>query len=84
VVVLRQIISAKALVSQVKKFCVERVNPFRYNIYINRRERLMSDNEFFKLDQEQWFTEYVDTEVSEIREHTNPHTEKFEFDDVPF
>jgi hypothetical protein len=44
----------------------------------------MSDNEFFRLDQEQWYREYVDTEVSEIREHTNPHTEKFEFDDVPF
>jgi len=44
----------------------------------------MSDNEFFRLDQLQWYTEYVDTEVSEICQHTNPHSEKFEFDDVPF
>jgi hypothetical protein len=71
-------------VSQVKKFCVEPPSAFRYNIYINSKERLMSDNEFFRLDQLQWYTEYVDTEVSEIREHTNPHSEKFEFDDVPF
>ena len=44
----------------------------------------MTDNEFFRLDQLQWYAEYVDTEVSEIRQYTNPHTEKFEFDDVPF
>ncbi len=81
---LRQIISAKAFASQVKKFCVDQVSAFRYNIYINRKERHMTDNEFFRLDQLQWYREYVDTEVPEIRQHTNPHSEKFEFDDVPF
>ena len=44
----------------------------------------MADNEFFKFDQEQWYGEFVDREVSEIRESTNTHTEFFEFDDVPF
>lgn len=44
----------------------------------------MTDNEFFRLDQEQWYQEWVDTEVSEIREDTNPHTEIFELEDVPF
>ena len=44
----------------------------------------MADNEFFRLDQEQWFSDFVDTEVREIRGDTNPHSEIFEFDDVPF
>ena len=44
----------------------------------------MSDNEFFRFDQEAWFEEWVDTEVREIREATNPHSEIFEFDDVPY
>ena len=44
----------------------------------------MADKEFFRLDQEQWYSEWVDTEVSEIRGDTNPHGEIFEFDDVPF
>lgn len=42
----------------------------------------MTDNEFFKLDQEQWYCEFVDTEVSQIVSDTYPHPEKFE--DVPF
>ena len=44
----------------------------------------MADNEFFRMDQEQWYQEWVDAEVSQIREDTNTHTEFFEFDDVPF
>ena len=44
----------------------------------------MADSEFFRLDQETWYTEYVDAEVREIREDTYPHREFFEFDDVPF
>ena len=44
----------------------------------------MADNEFFRADQEQWYMEWVDCEVSEIRESTNTHTEFFEFDDVPY
>ena len=44
----------------------------------------MTDREFFKFDQEQWYMEWVDAEVSEIRESTNTHDKFFEFDDVPF
>lgn len=44
----------------------------------------MTDNEFFRLDQEAWYVEWVDTEVREIVSDTNPHNEFFEFDDVPY
>jgi hypothetical protein len=44
----------------------------------------MADNEFFRLDQEQWYAEWVDAEVSKILDDTNTHNEFFEFDDVPF
>lgn len=44
----------------------------------------MSDSEFFRQDQEQWYSEFVDAEVSEIRGDTNTQIEFFEFDDVPF
>ena len=44
----------------------------------------MADNEFFRVDQEQWYQEFVDHEVSEIRQATYAHSEFFEFDDVPF
>ena len=48
----------------------------------------MKTNDFFKLDQEQWFTNFVDTEVSEILHDTNTQCqiddENFQFDDVPF
>ena len=43
----------------------------------------MTDREFFIADQEQWYSEFVDAEVSEIREATIPHEENF-FVDVPF
>ena len=44
----------------------------------------MSDTDFFSLNQEQWFTEFVEAEVSEILQDTNAHDNFFEFDDVPF
>lgn len=44
----------------------------------------MTDREFFRLDQEQWYQDFVDTEVSEILTDTDHHREIFEFDDVPF
>ena len=44
----------------------------------------MTDREFFQVDQEQWFNEFVDAEVSEIREHTYHHDEFFVFEDIPF
>ena len=69
---------------QEKIFLFERPATFLYNIYIDWKEWIMADKEFFRLDQEQWYSEWVDTEVSEIRGDTNPHGEIFEFDDVPF
>lgn len=44
----------------------------------------MTDTEFFRLGQEQWYQDFVDTEVSEILQDTDHHREIFEFDDVPF
>ena len=44
----------------------------------------MADNEFFRLNQQQWFEEFVDAEVSEILGDVNTHNEIFEFDDVPY
>lgn len=44
----------------------------------------MTDNEFFKLDQLEWFTEFVDGEVSQNFTHTNAHPEKFVLEDLPF
>ena len=43
----------------------------------------MTDNEFFKLDQELWYSEFVDQEVSEMMASTIPHDEIFLLD-VPF
>jgi hypothetical protein len=43
----------------------------------------MTDNEFFRLDQEQWYSEFVDQEVREIVMSTIPHEEIFLLD-VPF
>ena len=44
----------------------------------------MTDNEFFKLDQLQWFAEYMETQLPKNFNNSYPHREKFEFDDVPF
>lgn len=44
----------------------------------------METTEFFRLDQEQWFQDFVDQEVREIREYTNPQVEFFDLEDVPF
>ena len=44
----------------------------------------MSDNDFFKLNQEQWFQEFTETELPKNFSNTDAHSEKFEFDDVPF
>ena len=44
----------------------------------------MSDTDFFSLNQEQWFTEFVEAELSQKVADTNAHREFFEFDDVPY
>lgn len=45
---------------------------------------MTTDNDFFKQDQQQWYQEFVDAELREMFDNTNPHTQKFTFDDVPF
>ena len=42
------------------------------------------DNDFFRMDQEQWYSEFLDHEVHQILGYTDPHHENFEFEDVPF
>ena len=44
----------------------------------------MENNDFFRLDQEQWFTDFVDQEVYEIRQATIPQEEFFDLEDIPF
>jgi hypothetical protein len=44
----------------------------------------MSDTDFFSLDQEQWFQEFVESELSKNLTAIHVHAEFFEFDDVPF
>ena len=45
---------------------------------------MTTDNDFFRMDQYQWYADWVDAEVREILADTNPHHENFEFEDVPF
>jgi hypothetical protein len=66
------------------KFILGTLCDLFYNLFINRKEPHMTDREFFTADQEQWYCEFVDAEVSEIVEATHTHREFFEFDDVPF
>ena len=44
----------------------------------------MTDNEFFRQIQEDWFYEFAGAELKDIFVGTNAHDEIFEFDDVPF
>ena len=44
----------------------------------------MEEYDFFMLNQEQWFQEFVEKEVSKKLVDTNTQIEIFEFDDVPF
>lgn len=44
----------------------------------------MTDTEFFKLNQEQWFAEFTEAELSENLPAIHVHAEFFEFDDVPW
>jgi hypothetical protein len=43
----------------------------------------MTDTDFFTLNQEQWFKEFVETELSKKVADTHAQIEIFEFDDVP-
>ena len=44
----------------------------------------MTKDDFFRLDQEQWFMEIKEAELPEIPTDTNPQIEKFIFEDIPF
>lgn len=44
----------------------------------------METQDFFRLEQEQWYQDFVDHEVNAILQDTDPQIEFFEFDDVPF
>ena len=57
---------------------------FLYNLFYDDKEWQMTDTEFFSLDQEQWFQEFVETELSKNLPAIHVHAEIFEFDDVPF
>jgi hypothetical protein len=54
-----------------------------YNLFYDNKEWQMSDNEFFSLNQEQWFQEFVETELSKNLSTIYVHDKFFEFDDVP-
>ena len=80
---LRQIISAKALQCQDEIFDIAAIIQILYNYYINRRYRLMATNEFFTAYQYAAFDEFVDAELREMFQCTNPQDENFDLD-VPF
>ena len=73
-----------SLQRQVQKFVVDASVKVLYNYCLDRKERLMTYTEFFRLNQEQWFQEFVETELPENLDDTSAQIEKFEFDDVPF
>jgi hypothetical protein len=69
---------------QVNFYSVELFLLLPYNIIIDRRETNMTDSDFFRLDQDQWFSEFVESQLPENFSDINTHREKFEFDDIPF
>ena len=56
---------------------------FLYNLFIDDKEWHMTDADFFSLNQEQWFREFVETEPSKNLPAIYVHDKFFEFDDVP-
>ena len=69
---------------QVKIFLFERNARVLYNIYIDWKEYDMTDSEFFRQIQEDWFHEFAGAELNDIFVCTDAQIEIFEFDDVPF
>ena len=55
-----------SLSAQVQKFVFVLFLEILYNYYIDWKESEMTDREFFQLDQQQWFEDFVDHEVSQI------------------
>jgi hypothetical protein len=83
VVGLRQIISAKAYVCQVQKLIFDQSVQVLYNYYINRRQLLMTTADFFADFAYEHYSEFVDAELREMFQCTNPQDENFDLD-VPF
>ena len=69
--------------NQAKKFRFAQTFWFLYNLFIDDKEWHMTDTDFFTLNQEQWFKEFVETELSKKVADTHAQIEIFEFDDVP-
>ena len=44
---------------------------------------MTTDNDFFRLDQQQWFEDFVDSELSEMLCDTQD-PQKFTLEDVPY
>ena len=69
---------------QVKIFLFDAFAKILYNCFINRKGPKMTDTEFYRQIQEDWYNEFAGAELSEIFVCTNIHAENYEFDDVPF
>jgi hypothetical protein len=80
---LRQIISAKALQCQAKIFLFDVRAQVLYNCYINSKEPLMTTADFFADFAYHQYSEFVDHELREMFQCTNPQDENFDLD-VPF
>lgn len=44
----------------------------------------MTESEFYRQIQEDWYNEFAGAQLSEIFVCTNPHDENLVFDDVPY
>jgi hypothetical protein len=80
---LRQIISAKALQCQDENFDIAAIVEVLYNCYINSKEPLMTTADFFADFAYEHYSEFVDHELREMFQCTNPQDENFDLD-VPF
>jgi hypothetical protein len=71
-------------VCQVQIYILDAESTLSYNYFINRREPIMTERDFFRADQEAWYQEFVDAELSTKVVNTNPQPEKFTLEDIPF
>ena len=69
---------------QVRKFIFARSAQVLYNYCIDERETKMTDSEFFRQIQDDWFHEFAGAERHDIFVATHVQDENFEFDDVPY
>lgn len=45
---------------------------------------MTTERDFFRADQAQWYQEFVERELSQKVQDTNPQPEKFTLEDIPF